>query len=233
MNPSRPIDPAKNPIKAPVSPVQTSSCAGHRALPRPAQEDTAMGDVRETDGFKSPDTSDCVIDGDMIIADPIGSELERTGAISTASDAASGESADDGPDDGAAVALTDSRDTNAGPDNDPPDVAYSHDPWWCYILLCFDEHGVDRPGVRGTDDGEILDASDGVTNGSEWIYGLGGDDFIYGLGGDDIVIGGDGHDTLTGGAGADWLSGGDGRDTASYLDSPVGVVVNLATGLGD
>jgi Ca2+-binding RTX toxin-like protein len=64
---------------------------------------------------------------------------------------------------------------------------------------------------------------DGVTNGDDIIFGLGGGDWIEGLDGNDIIMGGEGADTI---------KGGDGTDTATYMDSPVGVQVNLATGEG-
>jgi Ca2+-binding RTX toxin-like protein len=46
--------------------------------------------------------------------------------------------------------------------------------------------------------------------------------------GDDVLMGGGGGDYLDGGAGADKLTGGNGNDTASYLNSAVGVTVNLS-----
>src|SRR5262245_34826439 len=64
---------------------------------------------------------------------------------------------------------------------------------------------------------------DGVTNGDDIIFGLGGGDWIEGLGGNDIIMGGEGADTI---------KGGDGSDTATYMDSPKGVHVNLLTGEG-
>jgi Ca2+-binding RTX toxin-like protein len=77
--------------------------------------------------------------------------------------------------------------------------------------------------VFGTDNPETLDANDGVTNGADSIFGLGGDDIIFGLGG---------NDELKGGGGADTLNGGSGTDTANYSDSATGVTVSLETGLG-
>lgn len=78
--------------------------------------------------------------------------------------------------------------------------------------------------VYGTNNLDVLGTFfDDVTNDADTIFGFGGDDWISGLGGDDI---------LQGGEGADHLNGGDGQDTASYGDSPVGVLVNLATGEG-
>lgn len=60
--------------------------------------------------------------------------------------------------------------------------------------------------LRGDDDKNI-------------IQGLEGDDNIYGENGDDLIIGGNG---------ADFLDGGDGEnDTASYLNSPDKVIVDL------
>ncbi|MCP4385793.1 MAG: calcium-binding protein [Hyphomicrobiales bacterium] len=77
--------------------------------------------------------------------------------------------------------------------------------------------------VVGTDNSETLNGADGVTNGPDDIYGLGGDDFLYGNGGNDM---------LKGGGGADALNGGSGVDTANYTGSGEGVTVNLNTGTG-
>jgi Ca2+-binding RTX toxin-like protein len=75
--------------------------------------------------------------------------------------------------------------------------------------------------VYGTDNAETLNASDGVTEGDDFIFGYGGDDAMFAGGGDDLLKGGGGADTLVGGAGA---------DTASYGDSSYGVLVSLQTG---
>jgi Ca2+-binding RTX toxin-like protein len=110
----------------------------------------------------------------------------------------------------------------------------SHEPWYCHIIWCFDEHGVDtRNKVYGTDAADVIDASDGVTGDTDWIWGKRGNDTIYGLGGGDVIYGEDGGDVLVGGEGGDWLDGGAGVDTASYLDSGAGVVVNLEFNDGD
>jgi Ca2+-binding RTX toxin-like protein len=77
--------------------------------------------------------------------------------------------------------------------------------------------------IDGTNNGEVIDALDGVTNGPDVIFGRGGKDTIYGLGGNDV---------LKGGGGADKLNGGDGTDTADYSDSDEGVQVSLAAGAG-
>src|SRR5262245_61801729 len=77
--------------------------------------------------------------------------------------------------------------------------------------------------VFGSDNPETLNASDGVTNGADTIFGFGGDDIIFGLGG---------NDEIKGGGGADTINGGSGTDTANYSDSAVGVTVSLITGLG-
>ena len=109
-----------------------------------------------------------------------------------------------------------------------PDVAFFEISW----PLSFDTSGVDY-GVQGTDHSDVLDASDGVTDGPDSVFGHGGRDWIYGLGGDDVLIGGEGDDILSGGTGADYINGGEGRDTASYYDSSVGVLVHLDFGEGD
>ena len=77
--------------------------------------------------------------------------------------------------------------------------------------------------VYGHDYAETLDAADGVTNGSDTIFGYGGNDSIFGLGG---------NDEIKGGGGADALNGGSGTDTANYSDSSVGVIVSLESGTG-
>jgi Ca2+-binding RTX toxin-like protein len=106
----------------------------------------------------------------------------------------------------------------------------SHEPWYCEIIWCFDDHGVDHDCVEGTDASEILDDADGVTNAGEWVCG---NDTLYGLGGHDVLLGDDDNDALIGGLGADWLWGGAGLDTAHYFDSPTGVFVDLTFGEGD
>ena len=88
--------------------------------------------------------------------------------------------------------------------------------------------------IYGTFFPDIIDANDGVTNGSDTIYGYGLADTISGLGGDDFIWSGKGP----GGGKPEWLwandvlDGGSGSDTAVYLDSPVGVTVDLGLGLG-
>lgn len=79
------------------------------------------------------------------------------------------------------------------------------------------------PLVKGTENSEVLDLQDGVTNGVDLIFGQGGNDTIYAYGG---------NDTITGGYGADWIAGGFGLDTASYHDSGAAVNVSLASGTG-
>jgi hypothetical protein len=44
--------------------------------------------------------------------------------------------------------------------------------------------------VNGTSAGERTDAADGVTSGSDFIFGFEGDDVIKGLGGNDDIMGG-------------------------------------------
>jgi Ca2+-binding RTX toxin-like protein len=61
------------------------------------------------------------------------------------------------------------------------------------------------------------------TDGYDWLRGTSKADTIYGFGGVDFIFPG---------GGADYINGGAGRDRVFYDDSPVGVYVNLATGLG-
>ena len=72
----------------------------------------------------------------------------------------------------------------------------------------------------------------------ENAIGGSGNDILIGNQANNALIGGPGNDTLSGGIGNDFLNGGpgndtmdggaSGNDTASYLDAPTGVVVNLA-----
>ena len=62
---------------------------------------------------------------------------------------------------------------------------------------------------------------------SNSLSGLSGDDFLDGGDGDDALWGGSGNDTLKGGGGADALRAATGIDTASYYESPEGVIVLL------
>jgi Ca2+-binding RTX toxin-like protein len=68
------------------------------------------------------------------------------------------------------------------------------------------------------------------------IFGNDGASTLTGLDGNDILNGNGGDDVLRGGQGADELAGRDNGtalgDTATYTDSSVGIVANLATGLG-
>ena len=77
--------------------------------------------------------------------------------------------------------------------------------------------------VYGTNSSETINASDGVTNNADTIYGYAGNDDIFGL---------DGNDLILGGAGEDDINGGDGIDAALYTDSNVAVTINLANGSG-
>jgi Ca2+-binding RTX toxin-like protein len=77
--------------------------------------------------------------------------------------------------------------------------------------------------IHGSNSGEVIDMLDGVTDGSDLIFGEGGIDTIYAAGGNDV---------LKGGGGADKLYGGAGTDTADYSDSDSGVEVSLAAGAG-
>lgn len=68
------------------------------------------------------------------------------------------------------------------------------------------------------------------TQRADTMYGYGGHDWLFGYGGNDYLDGGAGDDVLEGGGGADRLVGGAGIDTASYQNSSLGVMLDLATG---
>ena len=70
-------------------------------------------------------------------------------------------------------------------------------------------HGIVHYDYYGKPSGDTIDASDGVTNGSDVIFGTHFKDTIYGLGGNDVIKGGGGADTMYGGTGI---------DTADYSD---------------
>ncbi len=75
--------------------------------------------------------------------------------------------------------------------------------------------------VFGTDQAEVLNGEDGVTEFADAVFGFGGDDWLFGLAGDDV---------LYGGAGGDRLDGGSGVDFANYNTSPTHVFVSLVLG---
>jgi Ca2+-binding RTX toxin-like protein len=58
-----------------------------------------------------------------------------------------------------------------------------------------------------------------------------GDDSLSGGDGNDSLSGGDGADFIMGGAGIDSIDGGAEADTVWYEDAPLGIVINLATGI--
>jgi serralysin len=77
-----------------------------------------------------------------------------------------------------------------------------------------------------------VDSFDG-TDKSETINGNDNHNLMHGYGGDDRMFGFAGDDLLIGGTGADFMDGGTGIfDTLGYMDSSVGVTVNLALGFG-
>ena len=77
--------------------------------------------------------------------------------------------------------------------------------------------------IEGTNNSDLINGMDGVTNGADWIYGYGGDDVIYGMDGNDMIWGGAGADVIRAGNGVDWIR---------YDDSSEAVQVSLATGQG-
>ena len=98
-------------------------------------------------------------------------------------------------------------------------------------------------GFGGTAQGDVLSNIEGLqgsnhddrllgNHGPNYLGGNGGDDDLFGGGGADHLDGGLDDDTLEGGSGADYLNGGSGIDWASYRDSGVGVLVDLASGNG-
>jgi Ca2+-binding RTX toxin-like protein len=72
----------------------------------------------------------------------------------------------------------------------------------------------------GTDKSETINGNDN----HNLMRGYGGDDRMFGFAGDDLLIGGTGADFMDGGTGI--------FDTLGYMDSSVGVTVNLALGFG-
>ena len=84
-------------------------------------------------------------------------------------------------------------------------------------------------GIENLEGSNYADALVG-NDGNNWLGGGFGDDLLDGRDGDDILYAGPGNDTLKGGGGADWLGGLEGIDTASYYESPEGVIVLLGLG---
>jgi Ca2+-binding RTX toxin-like protein len=70
------------------------------------------------------------------------------------------------------------------------------------------------------------------TDDPEGIIGTSSNDSLFGNGGNDTILAGGGNDYIQGGAGGDYINGGLGNDWASYLDSTVGVYVDLGSGTG-
>jgi Ca2+-binding RTX toxin-like protein len=89
--------------------------------------------------------------------------------------------------------------------------------------------------IKGTPGSDVIYGTAGddyviSLEGDDTVYGFSGDDYLFGGAGADKLYGGSGDDYLEGGAGGDALDGGTGSDTASYLNSSVGVHINLGTG---
>ncbi len=99
---------------------------------------------------------------------------------------------------------------------------------WDYEIALIETYALPANVINGTDGADELFG----TYGDDTLNGEGGNDRLYGGAGRDQLFGNQGDDRLYGGAGADLLNGGDGVDWVSYIASPVGVVVNLATGTG-
>jgi Ca2+-binding RTX toxin-like protein len=75
-------------------------------------------------------------------------------------------------------------------------------------------------GSGGTAEGDLFMSVENLS-------GSAFNDFLVGNYQANVLSGGWGNDTLNGGAGGDILNGGTGVDTASYVDSPAGVMVSL------
>ncbi|MGL4965429.1 MAG: calcium-binding protein [Inquilinus sp.] len=93
------------------------------------------------------------------------------------------------------------------------------------IVSGFDRISADIENINGSSSDDMLTGS-AVTN---VLDGNEGSDTLDGLAGDDTLFGDLGDDVLLGGAGADRLDGGSGIDLASYVDSNIGVAIDLAT----
>lgn len=103
------------------------------------------------------------------------------------------------------------------------------------ILVLTNANGVEE--VRGTALADIINASamtTGVTlrgnAGADTLTGGGGNDTLWGGADDDILTGNNSNDTIFGEAGNDTIDAGLGVDVIGYNNSPLGVIVNLATG---
>ena len=99
---------------------------------------------------------------------------------------------------------------------------------WDYEIALIETFALPANVINGTDNADELFG----TYGDDTLNGEDGNDRLYGGAGRDQLFGNQGDDRLYGGAGADLLNGGGGNDWVSYIASPVGVVVNLATGKG-
>jgi Ca2+-binding RTX toxin-like protein len=67
--------------------------------------------------------------------------------------------------------------------------------------------------------------------GSDVVFGRDGNDTLLGFAGDDRLYGENGDDSIVGGRGADVIDGGNGFDTTSFLESKIGIVVDLVNPL--
>jgi Ca2+-binding RTX toxin-like protein len=90
--------------------------------------------------------------------------------------------------------------------------------------------GVTVSLLTGTGSGSAAEGD--ILTGIENLYGTVCADTLIGDDGANILHGDGGDDTLRGGGGADRLIGAAGTDTASYVNSTVGVTVNLTAGTG-
>jgi Ca2+-binding RTX toxin-like protein len=90
----------------------------------------------------------------------------------------------------------------------------------------FGDDGDDN--LFGGEDSDELSGGDG----SDHLYGENDTDFIRGGNGNDFLYGGNGIDLLYGDAGADRFDGGADQDTVTYIESAIGITVDMAIPAG-
>lgn len=105
---------------------------------------------------------------------------------------------------------------------DDPSEALRH-----ISITVYDERGLDG-GSAGVATTLAVETDPALVT----VFGSDAAEKLVGTGRNERLKGLDGDDVLAGMQGADVLDGGDGNDTASYSNSPGGVAVSLAAGIG-
>lgn len=113
--------------------------------------------------------------------------------------------------------------------------------------------GADKDSIYGASGDDIINGGDGVNKlfgglgddeitdgvgdsqlfgggGNDTLNGGDGEDVLFGGAGDDNLNGGLGNDSFSGGIGADEIDGGAGSDIINYIESRIGVQVDLGDG---